>query len=433
MTFSCNGRLVSKADKVMYTMHIFLLETPEQLSPEDSRSLQSQVEEELIGGLVTGDLLEDAKFYQDVAVELQIAYDTLQKRFDQQSRLMEEASGALHAAESQASQRQQELLEVQRDYEANVQQAIGEAVVEYHEQLAIAKKDWQLKDREHQQTVHKLQDQVCALELSLAGQTTLPSVRHTQEGADLRKEVFDYLPGTVNTRRGAAMYDTQDQAFSFRKHVWFGDRSQVPDLKSDTDSEDQSSVGQNVPQSSTPHCGAKPMNQTFDISHSPPMTGSPQDTAAIAAEVSVAAAAQAWKEFCRMRDPKITKFKGGYLADAELMFHSWRVDIEAHIQDRELHNKATIQLIKDMTLENACREVEFELDLCGGSQHTRICQYTLASPSKEAMKRPIYWQNSTAVARRQKSRRKLSLMNCKFLPGRSSAGSPISNMIWILP
>ena len=34
------------------------------------------------------------------------------------------------------------------------------------------------------------------------------------------------------------------------------------------------------------------MNQTFDISHIPPMTGSPQDTAAIAAEVSVAAAAQ---------------------------------------------------------------------------------------------------------------------------------------------
>ena len=81
------------------------LETSEPLSPEDSGSLQSQVEEESIGGLVTGDLLEDAKFYQDVAVELQTAYDTLQKRFDQQSCLMEEASGTLRAAESQVSQR----------------------------------------------------------------------------------------------------------------------------------------------------------------------------------------------------------------------------------------------------------------------------------------------------------------------------------------
>ena len=266
---------------------------------------------------MTGDLLEDAKFYQDVAVELQTAYDTLQKRFDQQSHLMEEASGALHAAESQASRRQRELLEVQRDYEANVQQAIGEAVMEYREQLAVAKKDWQLKDCEHQQTVHKLQDQVHALELSLAGQTTLPSVRHTQEGADLQWEVFDYLPGTVNTRRGAAMYKTQDQPFSFRKHVRFGDRSSVPDLRlDDADSEDQSTSGQNIPRSSTPHRGAQPMNQTFDVSHIPSMTGSPQDAAAITAEVSVAAAAQASKEFHRMRDPKITKFKGGYLADA---------------------------------------------------------------------------------------------------------------------
>ena len=229
--------------------------------------------------------------------------------------------------------------------------------MEYREQLAIAKKDRQLKDHEHQRVVHKLQDQVRALELSLVGQATLPSVRHTREGADLQKEVFHYLPGTVNTRRGTAMYDTQDQAFSFRKQVWFGDRSQGPDLKLDTDSEDQSSVGQNVPQSSIPHRGAKPMNQTFDISHIPPMTGNPQDVAAITAEVS--AAAQASKEFCQMRDPKMTKFKGGYSADAELMFRSWHVDIEAHIQDHELDNKAAIQLIKDMTLDSTRREVEF--------------------------------------------------------------------------
>ena len=181
--------------------------------------------------------------------------------------------------------------------------------------------------------VHKLQDQVHTLELSLAGHTTLPSVRHTQEEADLWKEVFDYLPGTVNTRRGAAMYDTQDQPFSFRKHVWFGDRSQVPDLRLDADSEDQPMTGQDIPHSSTPHRGAKPMNWTFDISHIPSMTGSPQDTAAIAAEVSAAVAAQALKEFRWIRDPKITTFKGGYSADAELMFQSWYVDIVAHIQD----------------------------------------------------------------------------------------------------
>ena len=123
-----------------------------------------------------------------------------------------------------------------------------------------AKKDQQTKDHEYQQTVHKLQDQVHALELSLAGHTTLPSVRHTQEEADLQAEVFNYLPSTVNTKRGAAVYDTQDQPFSFRKHIHFGDRSQVPNMRSDADSEDQMTLGQDIPHSSTPHRGAKLMN-----------------------------------------------------------------------------------------------------------------------------------------------------------------------------
>ena len=109
----------------------------------------------------------------------------------------------------------------------------------------------------------------------------------------------------------------------------------------------------------------RPRNQTFDVSHIPNLTSVPQDAAAIAAEVLAAAAAQALKEFCRMRDPKITKFKGGYSADAELTFRSWRMDIITHIQDRELDNKAAIQLIKDMTQDNARREVEFQLDICG--------------------------------------------------------------------
>ena len=140
----------------------------------------------------------------------------------------------------------------------------------------------------------------------------------------------------------------------------------MPDLKSDADSDDQQNSPPTTPHSSTPHRGAKPMNQTFDVSHIPNLTGGPQDAAAIAAEVSAAAAAQASKEFCQMQDPKITKFKGGYSADAELMFRSWRMDIITHIQDRELDNKAAIQLIKDMTQENARREVEFQLNLCGG-------------------------------------------------------------------
>ena len=41
------------------------------------------------------------------------------------------------------------------------------------------------------------------------------------------------------------------------------------------------------------------------------------------------------------------------------------MDILAHITDCELDNKVAFQLIKDHTLDSACREVEFQLDLCG--------------------------------------------------------------------
>ena len=82
----------------------------------------------------------------------------------------------------------------------------------------------------------------------------------------------------------------------------------MPDLKSDdADSDDQQNSPPIILRSSTPHHGAKPMNQTFDISQIPNLTGGPQDAAAIAAEVSAVVAAQASKEFHRMQDPKITK------------------------------------------------------------------------------------------------------------------------------
>ena len=65
--------------------------------------------------------------------------------------------------------------------------------------------------------------------------------------------------------------------------------------------------------------------------------------------------------------PKITKLRGGYSADAELMFHSWKSDILANIHNRELNNKAAIQLIEEQTLDHACHKVKFQLDLCGGN------------------------------------------------------------------
>ena len=137
--------------------------------------------------LVTGDLLEDTKFYQDVAVELQTAYDTLQKRFAQQAHLMEEASGTLHAAESQASKRQWELLKcTEGTTKPMSEQAIGEAV-----NWVLRAAQGRPKEISRQRTVNiSKRSTNCKIKSTLwsylwQATTTLPSVRHTQEEADL--------------------------------------------------------------------------------------------------------------------------------------------------------------------------------------------------------------------------------------------------------
>ena len=114
--------------------------------------------------------------------------------------------------------------------EADIQQTIGQAVVQYRDQLSSAQANIQQRDQEHQQSIQRLQDQVRALELSLAGQATLPSVAASSNRTGLCQEVFDILPSTVNQQRGAAQYKSQDQVFSFQKQVRFEDNNSSPEL-----------------------------------------------------------------------------------------------------------------------------------------------------------------------------------------------------------
>ena len=63
-----------------------------------------------------------------------------------------------------------------------------------------------------------------------------------------------------------------------------------------------------------------------------------------------------------MREPKISKLKGGYSANAMLVFNSWLKDIKMCIQEWKLSNLEAVQLIKDFTSDNARGAVEFYLD-----------------------------------------------------------------------
>ena len=117
----------------------------------------------------------------------------------------------------------------------------------------------------------------------------------------------------------------------------------------------------------TPYHSSSSLNHTFHVNQTLPfVSGVQQDAATIAAQVSAAAVVEASKEFHCMHESKITKLKGGYLADVELVFHSWHADIFAHTKDCDLDNMATVQLIKDQTQDSTHWKVEFQLDFCDG-------------------------------------------------------------------
>ena len=342
------------------------VEDPEEMGSTDLNPVLTTINET---GSETGDIVQDAKFFQEAAMEYQLAYQSLDEKYSKQAILVKEVSEALKASESHVAELQEEVMALKQTRETDIQQAVGQAVSQYEQCLSTE----QSHTQEHQSAIAELQGQMQALQVSLASQRDLPSVGVTQEGVNLRDEVFNYIPGTVNTNRGAAVYESPDQAFLFQKHVQFRDRPNWPDLElgvagSGAPTSPTLPSTQLPPHSSTPFCRVSqvPLNQTFDISGIPPTNlGSAQDVATIVAEVLAAAGAQASKEFQRMREPKITELCGGYSADAELVFWSWQADILANIQDRELDNKAAIQIMKEQTLDNACHEVKFQLDLCG--------------------------------------------------------------------
>ena len=68
------------------------------------------------------------------------------------------------------------------------------------------------------------------------------------------------------------------------------------------------------------------------------------------------------QEFKKIREPKISKLKGGYLANAAFIFNSWLKDIDMCVQDCNLTEHEAVQLVKDYTIEHAHGAVEFCLN-----------------------------------------------------------------------
>ena len=159
---------------------------------ESGGSPQVLDSEEGEGDINTAGLIEDVKYFQDAALGYQDAYDALQlqqeelqHQFTQQAQLVQEASEALQAAEVESLVQQQEIVAFQSQWDIDIQHAVDQAMTQYQDQLSSTQITLQRKDKEHWQSIQKLQDQLKALELSLAGQANLPSMATSSSKAGL--------------------------------------------------------------------------------------------------------------------------------------------------------------------------------------------------------------------------------------------------------
>ena len=147
----------------------------------------------------------------------QQAYQSLDEKYTHQSVLVKEASEALKASESRVTELQGELkalLQNPRQRHPSSCRSGGSPIMSRNSQRSSP------ASKPSNQRLLSCRDKFRCSRFLWVAKGNLPSVgRSTQEGVNLRDEVFNYVPGTVNTNRGAAVYQSPEQAFSFQKHV----------------------------------------------------------------------------------------------------------------------------------------------------------------------------------------------------------------------
>ena len=138
-----------------------------------------------------GDIIQDAQFFQDTAMEYQVTYHSLEDKYTYQAVLMKEASEALQASESWASAMQQELLALKCIImKLTFKMAVSNA---WFCSISNSSLPHSLTLMIISQLSCSYRDQVRKLQLSLASQGDLPSVGTSQGEVDLWEEVFNFM------------------------------------------------------------------------------------------------------------------------------------------------------------------------------------------------------------------------------------------------
>ena len=151
----------------------------------------------------------------------------------------------------------------------------------------------------------------------------------------MQDEVINYLPPTVNKKRGAAV--VTDDTFD---DITLGDHRDVKHV----------------------HFASTPIRpEVSDINLTTPPRALKEET--IAESVLQNTMETLASEFKQTRELKIQKFRGGTSSGALLVFKSWMQDIECAIKDRNLNNAEALQLVKEFSEGCARDNIKFYLEV----------------------------------------------------------------------
>ena len=267
-----------------------------------------------------------------------------------------------------ADKEQNYVRQLKQELRAKTSTIHDQCKMEFDQELKKLKEEWsqeRLKTNEqHNAQISMVLKEIDALKEHSHTQQKVEVVEPGDKISDLKSTAFDFVPGTVNTKRGGAV-NLHEETILWsknkdappippRKHVHFTSTPRHPVQPNLFDSDDDNQI---TGHPGNPFIGnpSNPFTQQQVRGHIPLQTTCDTDATTIIGNTMSAVAS----EFKKMREPKLAKLKGGIRSGASLFFNSWVKDVRAVILERAMSNAEALQLVKDYTEGKACQQVEF--------------------------------------------------------------------------
>ena len=243
---------------------------------------------------------------------------------------------------------------------------------ELNQEIEKLKAEWTQEclkaNEQHNAQISQVLKEVEVLKEQSRIQPTAESNEPGDKISGLKSTAFNFMPGTVNTRRGGAV-NIHDDTILWSKN---DDAPPIPPRKQDEKHVHFTSTPRHLVHSNLfdsddenpiiGHSGnlfisnpGNPFAQQPVRSQIPAQTTVDTDATTIIGNTMSAVAS----EFKKMREPELAKLKGGITSGASLFFNSWVKDVRAVILEQSMSNAESLQLVKDYTEGKARQQVEF--------------------------------------------------------------------------